>query len=206
MDFKQNAESEEERSLKHALSECKLRVQHLLLQKERHEKDYAALIKQKRDYRYENIAWTLVLLGALAVRWGLGYFRRLPTGSMLIPFQIGMNLVCVFLLGRVIYMARHYFGMRDYKRAKFILFRTLLEDEELAKNNVERLLVKARQELEQLQTQAEAMKAEEEPEAENEERMILRWDQQEEENQGTQKEQSGDLSDTARLIKEALKE
>lgn len=185
-----------------SLSECKLRVQQLRMQLERHEKDYAALLKQKQDYFYENLAWIAVLAVTVFILYILGILQSsLVTGTMLIPFCTGLELVSIFLLARVIYLSRHFIGMKDYKSGKFVTFKALIEDELIMKQNAKKLLARAEKELDEKQAEADAAAAEEKATEQEEDRMIMRWDQQEAESDAAK-----DLSDTARLIREALTE
>lgn len=184
------------------LSECRLKVQQCKWQLEQNEKDYASLLKQKQDYLYENLAWIALWFCALFVSYILNRLQAtLITGSMLVPFSVGMELVCIVLLARVIYLSRHFIGMRDYKRAKFTSFKVLIEDQQLYVQNSRKLLARAEKELEEAQAQADAADADAKKNAaEPEERMVERWDQQDMPDAGA----SGSLSDTARLIREAL--
>lgn len=183
-----------------SLAECKIKVQHLRRQMEQHEKDYAALLKQKQDYFYENLAWIVLLAGALLLLEFLNYAANtVPTGNMLIPFGLGLQLVSIFLAARVIYFSRHFIGMKDEKSGRFMRFKTLIEDQLVMKENLRKLLARAEEELAQMQAAADAAAEEEKRTMPEEESMVMRWDQQE-----PQTEETGTLSDTARLIREAL--
>lgn len=195
-------EPEQTSSTNSNLSECKLRVQHLRMQLEQHEKDYAALLKQKQDYFYQNLAWIVVLAVTVFVLYILSILQSsLVTGTMLIPFCTGLELVSIFLLARVIYFSRHFIGMKDYKSGKFMTFKALIEDELIMKQNVKKLLARAEKELDEKQAEADAAAGEEKVAAPEEDRMIMRWDQQD-----AEPAPSEGLSDTARLIREALTE
>lgn len=193
-------EPEQTATRQSSLVECKIKVQHLRLQLEQHDKDYSELLKQKQDYFYENLAWIVVLAVAAFILYILNQLMsRLPTGTMLIPFCTGMELVCIFLLARVIYLSRHFIGMRDYKSGKFTTFKALIEEQLILKQNAEKLLARAEKELAEKQAAADAAEEKEKRTVPEEDRMIMRWDQHEE-NPDTPE----NLSDTARLIHEAL--
>lgn len=195
-------ETEQTTGRQSSLIECKIKVQHLRLQLEQHNKDYAELLKQKQDYFYENLAWIVILVAACFIYFILNrLMNSLPNGNMLIPFCVGMELVSIFLLARVIYLSRHFIGMKDYKSGKFVTFKALIEDRLIMAQNLEKLLARAEEELAEKQALADADTAGTKNTAEEEDRMIMRWDQQ-----NAASEPSDTLSDTARLIREALNE
>jgi hypothetical protein len=200
MDLEAPLEGEPTRSKN--LAECKIMTQHLKLQLEQHEKEYAALLKKKQDYFYENIGWMVILIAAFLIlnflNWG--GVSNLPTGGMLEPFRILMKLVCIFLLAHVIYCSRHFFGMKDEKSGRFVTFRALIEEEQATIFNMKRLVARSEKELEEAQAAADAAEVEEAALPE-EERLLMRWDEQD-----VLAASASSLSDTAQLIRDALKE
>jgi hypothetical protein len=185
-----------------SLADCKLQTQHLKLQLEQHERDYAALLKKKQDYFYENIGWIIVLVAAYLFYNFLCWpgVSNLPTASMLLPFRYLLILVCIFLLAHVIYCSRHFFGMKDEKSGKFVTFHALIEEEQAAISNMKKLVARSEKELEETQAAADAAKEQEDALPE-EERPLMRWDEQD-----VLAASGSSLSDTAQLIREALKE
>jgi hypothetical protein len=204
MDFDMDLETslEDEPTRSKNLAECKITTQHLKLQLEQHEKEYAALLQKKQDYFYENIGWMVILIAAFLIlnflNWG--GVSNLPTSGMLEPFRILMQLVCIFLLAHVIYCSRHFVGMKDENSGKFVTFRALIEDEQATIFNMKKLVARSEKDLEAAQAAEDAAKAEEAALPE-EERLLMRWDEQD-----VMAASSSSLTDTAQLIRDALKE
>lgn len=184
-----------------SLEECKSRTQVLRLQLEQHEKDYAKLKRIKQDYFYENLGWIIILAVDLIFLDILCWARSLRAGMFLSPIVGIIELATIFLLAHVIYCFRHYIGMKDDKSGKFVTFHALLEDEQASISNLEKLVARSEKELEKAQAAADAKKQAEEDALPDEDRLSMRWDEQDV--LGTS---APSLSDTAQLIRDALKE
>ncbi len=195
-----------------SLAECKIASQHLQLQLEQREKDYSKIEKQKQEYFYENVAWMIILVIAVVVLDILQAIRpHLYTSAALGPIVLILEVGVILIAVHVIYLARHFWGMEHPKSGKFVRYQDILSEYKMYVDNVRALSEKADMELEIKVAEEEELNREMEAESKaafvEEQRLLSRWDNKDEIDIDTSAaEETKDLSDTARIILEALKD
>lgn len=193
-----------------SLAECKIASQHLHLQLEQREKDYTKLQRQKQEYFYENVAW-LIMFGVVVLSINIleALSNGLFTSSMIAVIILIIEVGALLILVHVLYLSRHFFGMENPKTGKFARYQDIFAEYKMYLDNIRDLSEKADIELEQKIQEEEELnrdkKAAETAAFAEETRLLSRWDFKDEKPAAPVLE-TKDLSDTAKLIFEELKE
>ncbi len=194
-----------------SLAECKIASQHLHLQLEQREKDYSKIEKQKQEFFYENVAWMIILVAAVAALDILQTIRpHLYTSGALGPIVLILEIGVILIAVHVIYLARHFWGMEHPKSGKFVRYQDLLSEYKMYVDNVRVLSEKADIELEIKVAEEEEINRQKEAVSSaalaEERRLLSRWDNKDEiDIDASATAETKDLADTARIIMEALK-